>query len=213
MNRYSSFLLTLAVTVGLLLTGCDSTGSSSESGTLELTMSGSSTSKTLQSSAKIPSNPTASDVDTALVTIDEVSIVPSEDTSEGDSTEVGVTVLSDSNFTLDLKRLQAGIDTALADIEIPAGSYSQVRLVTAEKAQVSFTDTDGTEDVMIASGQETGLKVNFPDSEFTIENADDRVELTVNWNVEESLKGAPQGNYVITPAINDVTVNVTSAGN
>jgi len=104
-------------------------------------------------------------------------------------------------------------DAVLPTIDIPTGSYSQLRLVTADEAKVSFTDTNGTEDVMIASGQETGLKVNFPDSEFTIENADDNVELIVNWDVEEALKGAPQGNYVITPAINDVTVTVTSAGN
>jgi hypothetical protein len=119
-----------------------------------------------------------------------------------------VTALSDSNFTVDLKNLQSGLDAILPEIDIPAGSYSQLRLITAEKAQVSFTTTEGTEPVMIASGQQTGLKVNF--SEFTIENADDRVEVTVNWNVEEALSGSGQGKYVITPAINDATVTVTA---
>lgn len=213
MNRYSSLLLTALLAVGLVLTGCDSTGSTSESGTLALTMSGSSTSKALQTSAKTPDSPTAADVDTAYVEIAEISIVPTEDSTDGDSTEVGVTVLSDSNFTVDLKNLQEGIDAVLPEIEIPSGSYSQLRLVTAEKAQVSFTGTTGTEPVMIASGQQTGLKVNFPEDEFAIENADDRAEVTVNWDVEESLRGAPQGEYVITPAINDVSVSLTSAEN
>jgi len=73
------------------------------------------------------------------------------------------------------------------------------------------TFDDGTqEDVMIASGQQTGLKVNF--DPFTVESADDRAEVTLNWNVQESLKGNPRGNLVITPAI-DATVNVISAGN
>lgn len=209
MSRYSSVLLTALLTVGLVLTGCDSSGSAGESGALELRMSGSTTTQTATRTAT--TKMTAADVDTAYVTITEVSIVPAEDTTEGDSTEVGVRVLSDSNFTVDLKDLQAGIDTALADIDIPTGTYGQLRLVTANEAQVSFTDTDGTESVMIASGPQTGLKVNF--DPFTIEGADDRAEITVNWDVEESLQGAPQGQYVITPAINDAAVNVISAGN
>ena len=211
MYRYSSFLITALLAVGLVLTGCDSSGSATESGSLQLTMSGSSTSKALQTAANHgPNNPTASDVDTAYVTIEKISIVPSEDSTEGDSTEVGVTVLSDSNFTVDLKNLQEGIDAVLPQVEIPAGSYSQLRLVTADKAQVSFTNTSGTEPVMIASAQQSGIKINFPEDEFTVENADDLVEVTVNWDVQESLKGGSR-NYVITPAINDVSVTVTSA--
>jgi hypothetical protein len=218
MSRYSSLLLTAFLAVGLVLTGCDSSGSAGESGSLELRMSGSSTSQTATRSVttKMPNTPTASDVDTAYVTIDKISIVPTEDSTEGDSTEVGVTALSDSNFTVDLKNLQSGVDAVLPEIEIPAGSYSQLRMVTADKAQVSFTGTNGTQPVMIASGQQTGLKLNFGDydeeDEFTIENADDRVEITVNWDVDDALKGGG-GNYVITPAINDVSVDVTSAGN
>lgn len=209
MSRYSSFLLTALLAVGLVLTGCDSSGTTGESGSLELQMSGSSTTKTAARTAS--AKMTAADVDTAYVTINEVAVVPSEDSSDGDSTEVGVQVLSDSNFTVDLKNLQAGIDTALAEIDIPAGEYGQLRLVTANEAQVSFTDTNGTEPVMIASGQQTGLKVNF--DSFTIEGADDRVEITVNWDVEESLSGSRQGQYVITPAINDAIVSVQSIGN
>lgn len=218
MSRSSSLLLTALLAVGLVLTGCDSAGSAGESGSLELRLSGASTSQTATRSVttKRPSAPTASDVDTAYVTIDKISIVPTEDSTEGDSTEVGVTALTDSNFTVDLKNLQSGVDAVLPEIEIPAGSYSQLRLVTAEEAQVSFTGTTGTEPVMIASGQQTGLKLNFGDydeqDEFTIENADDRVEITVNWDVDDALKGGG-GNYVITPAVNDVSVNVTSAGN
>lgn len=220
MARYSSLLLTALLTAGLMLTGCDSSGSANSSdgsGTLQLTMSGSggSTNNALQDATTNapPSNPTASDVDTARVTITEISIVPSADTSRGDSTDIGVTALTDSNFTVDLKNLQSGINAALPEIEIPAGTYSQLRLITADEAEVSFTSTTGTEPVMIASGSQTGLKLNFPDSEFTVDSADDRVDITVNWDVTESLRGAPQGQYVITPAINDVTVNVTSAGN
>lgn len=206
MHRYSSFLLSFVVAFGLLFaTGCDSTGSSEESGTLELSMDGASTTKALETSAKT----SASDVDEALVTIGEVSIVPVEDTSDGDSTETGIKALSNDNFQVDLTELQTDIDTFMAEVEIPSGEYSQLRLVTTGPVEVTFADGT-TEDVMIASGQQTGLKVNF--DPFTIDSADDRVKVTVNWDVEHFLNGAAEGKRVITPVV-DATVDVTSAGN
>jgi hypothetical protein len=180
--------------------------SNGESGTLELNMSDASTSKSLNTLATTSS--AEANVAEATVTIAELSIVPAEDTSDGDSTDAGITVLRDANFEVDLIDLQTGLDTTLAEIEIPSGEYSQIRLITDEEADVTFDD--GTqEDVMIASGQQSGLKVNF--DPFTIESADDRAEVTLNWNVQESLKGNPQGNLVITPVI-DASVNVTNAG-
>lgn len=210
MRHLSSILLSTVVAFGLLFAaGCDTTGSMSEgeSGTLALSMSDASTSKSLNTLATT-SNAQDS-ITEATVTIAELSIVPAEDTSDGDSTDTGISVLSDANFEVDLIDLQTGLDTTLAELEIPAGEYSQIRLITNEQASVTFEN--GTqEDVMIASGQQTGLKVNF--DPFTIESTDDRAEVTLNWNVQESLKGNPRGNLVITPAI-DATVNVSSAGN
>lgn len=209
MRHVSSILLSAVVAFGLLFTaGCDSTGSMSngENGTLELSMSNASTSKSLSTLATTSS--AGSNVTEATVTITELSIVPAEDTSDGDSTDAGISVLRDANFEVDLIDLQTGLDTTLAEIEIPTGEYSQIRLITNEKADVTFDD--GTQkDVMIASGQQTGLKVNF--DPFTIESADDRAEVTLNWDVQESLKGNPQGNLVITPVI-DASVAVTNAG-
>lgn len=205
MKRLSTLLFSVVLAFGLVLTGCDSTGGSAdgESGTLELRTNGS-TSKAL-SSAKS----TAQDsITEALVTITEVSIVPSEDSTEGDSTEIGVQALTNEDFEVDLKRLQTGLDTAIAEFEIPAGEYSQIRLITADKAKVTFDD-GSQQDVMIASGQQTGLKVNF--DPFTIDSVDDRVEVTLNWDVQEVLRGNPAGQFVITPAI-EATVNVTSGG-
>jgi len=208
MKRFSTLLFSSVLAFGLLfVTGCDSTGSTDgQSGTLELRMDGS-TSKALST---LSTTSTAADsITKATVTIGTVSIVPAEDTTEGDSTEVGVQALIDSSFTVDLKRLQAGLDTAMTEIEIPSGSYSQVRLITEGKASVSFADST-QRDVMIASGQQTGLKVNF--DPFTVESADDRVQVTLNWDVQESLKGNPRGQFVITPVI-DATVSTGGSGN
>lgn len=165
-------------------------------------------SKALTASPSFESSTAADSIEKALVTISEISIVPTADTSQGDSTETGVTALSNQNFEVDLMELQTGLDTTVTELEIPSGEYSQIRLITADKASVTFTD--GTQrDVMIASGQQTGLKVNF--DPFTIDSSNDRVEVTLNWNVQESLKGNSQGNFVITPVI-DATANVNSGG-
>lgn len=209
MRHASSILLSVVVAFGLLFAaGCDSTGSVSDgdSGTLELSMNDATTSKSLST---LSTTSSAQDsVAEATVTITELSIVPAEDTSDGDSTDTGISVLLDEDFEVDLIDLQTGLDTTLAELEIPTGEYSQIRLITNEKASVTFNG--GTqEDVMIASGQQTGLKVNF--DPFTIESADDRAEVTLNWNVQQSLKGNPQGNLVITPVI-DASVNVINAG-
>jgi len=210
MKHRLSVLSSILVAFGLLVAvGCDSGGSlnDGESGTLELSMSDASTTKTLNTRS---TTATAQDsIAEATVTIAEMSIVLAEDTSDGGSTDTGISVLHSENFEVDLIDLQMGLDTTLAETEIPPGEYSQVRLVTNEKASVTFED-GSQKDVMIASGQQTGLKVNF--DPFTIESADDRANVTLNWNVEGSLKGNPQGNLVITPVI-DASVDVSSVGN
>ncbi|MFB6098466.1 MAG: DUF4382 domain-containing protein [Salinibacter sp.] len=210
MKRHWSLFPILTLALGLVLvTGCDSTGvsPSKESGTMELSMAGASGSKSLTAST-LESSSSADSVEKALVTISEISIVPTADTSQGDSTATGVSVLSKDNFEVDLMKLQAGLDTTVTKLEIPSGEYSQIRLITADKARVTFKD--GTQrDVMIASGQQTGLKVNF--DPFTIDSSSDSVDVTLNWNVQQSLKGNMQGNLVITPVI-DATVNTINTG-
>lgn len=148
-------------------------------------------------------------VDSAIVTITEVAVVPADDTSEGDSTDVGIQTLTEDDFEVDLKDLQDGLDTLMTQVDVPGGTYSQLRLILDGEAEVTFDD--GTqESVMVASGQQTGLKVNF--DPFTIDSVDDRVEVTLNWDVEESLKGAAQGQFVITPVIG-ATVDTSDANN
>jgi hypothetical protein len=205
MRRSTLALLSVVVALGLFAVGCDSTGSLSggDSGTLELSMNDATTSKSLSTLSTMSS--AQDSVAEATVTITEMSIVPAEDASDGNSTDTGISVLLDEDFEVDLIDLQTGLDTTLAELDIPAGDYSQIRLTTNEKVSVIFNG--GTqEDVMIASDQ---LKVNF--DPFTIESADDRAEVTLNWNVQQSLKGNPQGTLVITPVI-DASVNVINAG-
>lgn len=209
MRSLSAFLLALVVTVGLVA-GCDTLGSDPQdggSGVLELHLTGPTTKNALVPTEDAsPSATHLGDIDSASVTITRTTIVTQEDSSDVDSSaadstdpgdEDGIQVLTEEDFTVDLMDLQSGIDTLMATVDLEAGTYTQLRLITADEATVVFAD--GTErQVMVASGQQTGFKLNV--EPFTIE-ADERVRLTLAWDVENSLNGSRQGNLVITPAI------------
>lgn len=135
-------------------------------------------------------------VEEARVTFTSVTAAESEDEESTISTE---------EFSVDLMKLNEGIDTTITDISIPAGTYEQVRLKAGDDpAQLTFDD-GSTNTAQIASDQ---IKLNFSPA-ITVESADDRVEVTVDWTVESSLEGQ-QGNFVITPVV-QAEATVTSA--
>lgn len=212
MRRLSLLLLSLLVTVGLFAIGCDSAGPALDNGpgSLELHMTGASTSKAFASTADPGDSSASNNVDSASVTITRTAIIAQGDSAQGDTSgaDGGIEVLTEDNFTVDLMDLQSGLDTLMAEIELEQGTYTQLRLITADQATVGFED--GTErEVMVASGQQTGFKVNF--QPFTIDSGGDRVRLTLEWDVANSLNGNRQGNLVITPAI-QATVDTSGSG-
>lgn len=81
------------------------------------------------------------DILKAKVIIESVSIVPVEDSSEGGSTNAGISVLSEEDFEVDLTKLQGGVDTLMAELEIDSGTYGQVRLKTANPEDFSVEDS------------------------------------------------------------------------
>lgn len=190
MRRFTSqvaFALLLAV--GLVLyAGCDAVDSTgtNEGGQLEVYLTDA-----------------PGDITEATVTIERVAIVPADDTSDGGAEEGGVSVLDVDAFTADLTELQDGIDTLMADVTLPQGTYSQIRLVTAREANVFYEDENGDEqeaNLRLPSAQETGVKVNFP--EFTVENESDLIQITLDFNVEESfVKAGESGSFIFKPVV------------
>lgn len=208
MRRLPLLFLALLTTVGLVAVGCDTAGTMVDSGkgTVGLRLTGASTSKALATTSVRSDSgdtTTTSNIDSASVLITRTALVAQGDSSTEDS----IAVLTEDDMRIDLMDLQAGLDTMLAEVEISQGTYSQLRLITADQATVVFDDS--TEyDVMVASGQQTGLKVNF--SPFTIDSPDDHVEITVQWDVENSLHGNRNGQLVITPSVK-ATVDTSEA--
>lgn len=181
MNRlYTSLFLSFAVALGLLV-GCDSAGSSmgSDDGSTDETT-------TLQ----MHLTDAPGDVTKANVIIESASIVPEEDTANGDSTDTGVSVLTDESFEVDLTQLEGEVDTLMAELDIEAGTYSQVRLITAnpDNFDVAHETAEGDTaqaNLFVPSGAQTGIKVNFG-SPLTVDSSTDTVDVTLDFNVKDS---------------------------
>ena len=122
------------------------------------------------------------DADSANVVIERVELIGSEDSTSS-------IVMSDSLKPFNLLDLQNGVTADLANLDIPAGSYSQLRIVVSEDASVIMKDSTSF-DLKIPSGSQTGIKVNL--SNFDLQEADSAV-VTVDFNVEESfvVRGNP----------------------
>ena len=203
MSRLSAVLFALTIGLGLLgVTACDSAGPTTESPD-----DGSTTAGTFD--VRLTDAP--GDVVQAIVTIKRVSVVPVEDSSDGDAREGGVELLSDSSFSADLTKLQAGVDTALAGADsIPAGTYGQIRLVTADTADVLYETT--SEDTARAtlkqpSASETGIKINF--EPVTLDSPSDQAEVTLDFSVKDSfVKAGESGMFIFKPVVQAQSVLV-----
>ena len=193
MRHFSSFLLAALVGLGLLVVGCDSSGTTGSGGTLVVNLTDA-----------------PGDVVEAEVTIERVTAVPVEDSAEGDAREGGISVLTDSSFTVDLARLQDGVTELLGEVQVPPGRYSQIRFVTAQEANVFYEDSTGNAveaNLMLPSANETGIKVNFDPIELDSEN--DRAEVTLDFSVEDSfVKAGQTGTYIFKPVVDASAVVV-----
>jgi hypothetical protein len=160
------------------------------------------------------------DVTKANVLIESVSIVPEEDTSNGDSTDVGVSVLSEEGFEVDLTQLEGEVDTLLGTLDLEAGTYSQVRMITAdpENFDVRYETAQGDTaqaNLKIPGGEQTGIKVNFG-SPLAVDGSIDTVDVTLDFDVKESfISRGPDGqtsDYNFKPTV-QATVDTIGGGN
>jgi hypothetical protein len=128
---------------------------------------------------------------------DEVNIVVTEVTvhQSGADSISGWWTVNDSTATYDLLELTNGANAILADEQLPAGHYTQIRLYIGEGSNVVV---DGvTYPLTIPSGTQSGLKLNHP---FEIEE-DLLYELTLDFDAEESINQTGSGQYMLNPVI------------
>jgi hypothetical protein len=109
-----------------------------------------------------------------------------------------VITISDEDMEFDLLELRNGLTAELADVEVPDGDYSQLRILVDEEAMLVFDD--GSEEILkVPSGSQTGIKVLFPS--FTI-NDDTEVVLTIDFDAARSfVQSGGSGKYIFKPVI------------
>lgn len=123
---------------------------------------------------------------------------------EADSTS-GWSVISEDTTYVDLLTLTDGNMSVLADSTLPAGTYTQVRLILGQNNTVMVDSM--LHDLRIPSGSQTGLKLNHP---FTI-NDQTLYEFTLDFDADRSLHQTGNGQYMLRPVIR-IIVNETSGG-
>jgi len=116
-----------------------------------------------------------------------------------------VILLADEPQPFDLLTLQDGVTVLLADLDVPDGTYHQVRIVVDETAMVVFDD--GTEEPLkVPSGTQTGIKINLPD--LVID--EDVVEVTIDFDLQASFvkRGNSGKGYIFKPVLKPLVVEI-----
>jgi len=115
------------------------------------------------------------------------------------------TTVRDDTFTVDLLTLSNGQSIVLADTLLPAGKYTQIRLLLGEGCTVVV---DGqTHDLEVPSGEQSGLKLNHP---FTL-YPDVLYSATLDFDASRSIHMTGNDQYKMKPVIR-VVVDAISGG-
>jgi hypothetical protein len=155
------------------------------------------------------------DVTAAVVTISQVNL---------QGTGGSVTLL-DHPVTVDLIQLQNAVSTLVRGLDVPAGSYSQLRLVisggyiqSGNEIFASSPDYEGLPPGVHATGTlvmpslgQSGLKIDLPGGKLDV-GADETIVM-IDFNAAESFghEAGHSGRWVMHPVIK--ATNVTFGGN
>jgi len=173
--------------LGLSVAACDSTGSDSDDATGRLTV-------------LLTDNP--ANLDSAVVTVRRIDLVP-EDGEDGEDTgdeddDSDILRFPVEERPIDLLQLQNGVTTTLADVDVPAGEYAQIRLVLGDE---NYVVADGErQDLQVPSGEQSGIKILLPDG-VEVENDGDRIDLTLDFDVHDSFVLRGNGRYLFKPTV------------
>ena len=127
-------------------------------------------------------------IESAVVWISSAFLIPGADSQP--------VVLTDEQQEYDLLQLQNGVTALLGDSVVPAGRYSQLRLIVDSArltlaAGVTFDDGSSTKSLKVPSGSESGITVSFPGQL----DLTDSAEVVVDFDVAKNFvfQGPPSG--------------------
>ncbi|MBM4161436.1 MAG: DUF4382 domain-containing protein [Ignavibacteria bacterium] len=138
------------------------------------------------------------DFDQVNVVVDRVEV----HSASADSGS-GWFVVNENAGTHDLLKLRNGVTGLLGDAALPAGHYTQIRLLVGSGSNVVVGGQPYS--LTIPSGQQTGVKLNHP---FVIEGGK-LYELTLDFDADRSIKAMGGNRYTMVPVIR-LQANVVS---
>ncbi len=113
----------------------------------------------------------------------------------GEDSTAGWFTVSDDTFAVDLLTLTDGNSVVIADSLLPAGDYTQIRLLLGDGCHVVV---DGQEHPLeVPSGDTSGLKLNHP---FTLE-AGTIYAATLDFDAHRSIHRTGNGRWKMKPVI------------
>lgn len=142
------------------------------------------------------------DLDSAVVTVDRVDLLTedgvNDDDDSGDDDDGSSLSLTNETRQLDLLQLQDGNEALLADeVTVPEGEYTQLRFVLGSE---NYVVVNGEQQMLeVPSSQQSGIKIVLPEVE--IENDGDQIDLTLDFDVEDSFIDQGNGTYRFKPTI------------
>ncbi|MCU7496301.1 MAG: DUF4382 domain-containing protein [Ignavibacteria bacterium] len=105
-------------------------------------------------------------------------------------------VVKDSTQNVDLMQLRNGVTAILGNTALPAGEYSQIRLIIGTGSYL--VDENGIRhDLTVPSGSSTGLKLNHP---FSLQDGV-TYELTLDFDASKSILVTGNNNYKLKPVV------------
>jgi ribosomal protein L24 len=155
------------------------------------------------------------------VTIESINLVREDDdddaddgdNDDGDEVEAGddsiVPVFApDQPVTINLLELTDSTTTLVSDAAIPAGEYSQMRLVLTNDNTLVFDDGT-TADLKTPSAQQSGFKIQIPG--FEIDEEGDVVDLTLDFDASQSVVDRGNAGYLLKPVVKAETIEFSDA--
>jgi hypothetical protein len=125
--------------------------------------------------------------ETVNIVVTEVAVHQADEDSNG-----GWWVVNDSTATYDLIELTNGANAILADEQLPAGHYTQIRLYVGAGSNVVV---DGVSYPLVIPSNSIKLNHQFDIEEGML------YELTLDFEAEESINQTGNGTYMLNPVI------------
>jgi hypothetical protein len=138
--------------------------------------------------------------DSVVVCVSRVEV----HSAAGDSSS-GWFTINDSLRYFDLLLLANGASVVLGDTSLPAGHYTQIRLILATGSYVVVSGVK--HDLTVPSGLETGIKLTH---QFTIESGM-TYELMLDFDAESSIVITGTGEYQLKPTIRIIPVELSGS--